>query len=152
MIRLFNKSQKTYKFTLTDNPVTHPQQSPMPTGKALDELDPEKDKKEIEKILKHEHYSTSKEIVIRPGLNEIENDEQGEYIYNLLGNPEEGGVTILGTGKTRPVTNSNFLIEVGEDGKEIKDNLFRKCRMPSGIVTFTEADPELFKLKQNESV
>lgn len=151
MIRLLNNGKKTYKFNLSKNPVTRPMQSPMPTGIDMNDLDPDKDRAQIEKILKHEHYSLMTEITIVPGINEIRSDEHAEYIYSILGSPEEGGVTILGSGKTREVTNSNFLLEVDKEGNEVRDNFFSKYRNPVGMVIHTEADPSLFKLMPEES-
>ena len=152
MIQLLNNSQKTYKFTMTNNPITKVQQSPRPTGIDIETLDPENDKAKIEKILKNENYSTAEEVVLKPGINKYENEEHAEYLYKTLGAPEEGGVTIIGSGKTRSVTNNNFVLEVDGEGKETKDHFFKKYRQPVGMVTHTEIDPELCRLKPEPSV
>ena len=55
------------------------------------------------------------------------NEEQGEYLYAQLGNPEDGGRD----GGGRQVKNKNVIIEVNDKNVEIKDNLFRKYRIPT---------------------
>lgn len=125
MIRLLNKSKKTFKFRLTDYPITKPQQSPMPTGKKFDQLT----ESEQEKVLKHPDYSKSTEVDLVPGVNEFKNDEWAEYFYKELGQVEEGGFVEFAGGSKYHVVNENIVIEIDKDGKEIRENLFRKYRM-----------------------
>lgn len=122
------------EFRLTKNPITKPSQNSKPEGKGLDDLDPQKPDYRVqrEKILKHPNYSASELVVLKPGLNKFENNEQAEYLYQMLGNPEVGGYIPHTDGSKEVITNENVLIEVDKDGNEIKDNLFKKYRRQVG--------------------
>jgi len=115
---------------MTETPISNPQACPAPTGKFVSDLDPAaRDYKiEKEKILSHPNYSESETIVIKPGINKIENDEQAEYLYKTIGNPEDGGMVTFSDGDSERIINQNVLFEVDEDGKEIKDNFYKKYR------------------------
>lgn len=145
MIRLQNLSTKKFEFKLTKNPVKLPQQSPQPTGKL-----PEDAENSIEKetILNHPYYSECETVIVKPGLNELENDEQAEYIYMTLGNPEEAGSVPLGANRWQEIKNRNIIIEVDEKGKEIRDHFFAKYRNPLGAQTVKEVDNQLFNIQK----
>ena len=144
MIRLLNLSKKTYKIKMTKHPISRPFESPQPTGK---ELNDDMDKRKQEEILSHPNYSPANEIVLKPGVNEIENDEQAEYLYMTLGNPEDGGVTFYGN-QAYPVKNENFILEVDKDGNEIKDNLWKKYRINKNPLINKQASPDQFQIKK----
>ena len=148
MIYLLNKKEKTYKWQMTEHPVTNPQESPRPTGKHLDELDPRKANYALEKqkILSHPNYSENEEVVLKPGLNKYENHEHAEWIYREMGAPEDAG-TILRGGKEIAVRNNNFVLEVNEKGEEIKDNFYPKYREQYAVQMYKEPNPELEVLK-----
>lgn len=138
MIRLKNLSDKTYEFRLTNCPINNPQASPMPTGKRLEDLD-EKSPRYIQQrdeILKHPNYSSSRTIVLEPGINEFKNEEHAEYLYKILGNPDVGGTIPFGIGEKRAIVNKNWLIEVDKDENEVKDNLFLKYRQNVATQTY----------------
>lgn len=131
-ITLFYKGNKPLSFNLTRNPMTNRRQSPKPEGKGLEDLDPQDPNYQADKqkILKHPQYSPSETVVLKPGLNKFENEEQAAYLYEMLGNPEVGGYIPLSDGSHIEIQNENVLIEVDEKGEEIKDNLFKKFRQP----------------------
>ena|SRR3990167_2486373 len=149
-IRLFNNSDKEFSFTLTEHPITNVRESPTPTGVKIEELDPTKSnyRQKKEEILNHLYYSPTSIVMLRMGVNDFENEEWAEYIYQTLGNPEEGGVIPIGSGSFEKVKNNNFVIEVDENGKEIKDHLWKKYRRPAGVQIHKEIDSSLFKLQK----
>ena len=150
MIRLMNESEKEFVFTLTKNPIINVRQSPRPTGINVDELDPSKNDYQTKKdaILKHPNYSKAETVVFKPGLNTFENDEHAEYIYMTLGNPEEAGSVPIGGGKWVGVKNENFVKEVDETGKEIKNHFYKKYRVPAGFQMVNTIDETLAILKK----
>ena len=72
--------------------------------------------------------------ILKFGLKEKYNEEQAEYLYKTFGDPELASRDGL--------KNENFLIEIDEDGKEVKDYLFKKYRA-------TGAKQELYTGKQH---
>lgn len=143
---------------MTNNPITQPQQSPAPTGKRLDSLDPKAADYQLEKskILNHPNYSTSKMVTLEPGLNDFKNEEHAEYFFKQLGNPEDGGVRPMGNKTVKVITNKNFVWEVeavdkpekGESAyKTVKGPWFEKYRQPDGVVMHTTADPSQFQIQ-----
>lgn len=135
--RLKYDGKEALEFTLTRNPVTLPQQSPAPMGKFLKDLDPNHPKYRQQKaeIENHANYSPSEKIILKPGINLIENDEHAEYIYQQLGVPEIGGTVPFGVHEQRTIVNRNICCEVDAKGEEIKDNLFLKYRIQRGVQT-----------------
>ena len=134
-IILKNTSEKTYEMRMTKNPITNPQQSPRPTGKSLDELDPKSATYVNDKnaILKHPNYSESKVIYLEPGINKFENNEHAEYLYQTLGQPDDAGKEWVGQTQVQATPNHNFVIEVNEKGEEIRTNLWNKYRKQKGV-------------------
>lgn len=136
-VRLKYTGEKKLSFKVTTCPISNPKASPMPTGMSIDELD-EKDpefKKKRDAILGNADYAESEDITLKKGINEFENNEQAEYLYRMLGNPEIGGTIPFGVNQEHTVVNGNCLIEVDEKGIEIRGtkSLFDKYRKPSGI-------------------
>lgn len=144
MIRLQNNGEKTFVFDLTANPITRPEQSPQPTGKKISNDMTVAEQKEIRE---HTNYSKSYRVELAPGINEIENDEQAEYIYQIMGNPESGGDMPVGD-KWLKITNNNFVLEVDDKGKEIKTNLFKKYRVLNVPSIARKYDASQFKLQE----
>jgi hypothetical protein len=132
MILLKYLGEEPMEFRLTKCPVSNPRACPAPEGVRLSDIDkndPEY-KMKREKILNHPNYSTNEPVVLKPGVNKFENEEHAEYLYMILGNPETGGVINYADGSSDRIKNDNILIEVDEKEKEIRDNLFKKHRMP----------------------
>lgn len=122
MKRLKYEGTKKFTITMTKTPISNPQASPSPTGVFIDKLDPSDPKYLLNKdeILRHANYSESEDVTLKPGINEFENDEQAEYFYKILGNPEEGGTIRVGVNSEVRITNRNILIEVDAKGEEVK--------------------------------
>ena len=148
MIYLLNKKERTFKWQMTNHPVTNPQESPMPTGKNLEDLDVKKMNYKMERdaILNHPNYSEAFEVVLRPGLNKYENHEQAEWIYREMGSSEDAGTILRGKTEVQ-IKNNNFVFEVNEKGEEVKDNFYNKYRLPTGVQMYTKPNPELEVLK-----
>ena len=126
MIRLLNERDKTYAFQMTDHPISNLQESPEPTGKPITNDMTEAEEKAIKE---HPNYSKNQTVELKAkGVTEFKNDEHAEYIFKILGDPEDGGSIPSGAGKI-PVTNKNFVHEVDEKGIKIMDNLYAKYRI-----------------------
>lgn len=131
MILLKYKGEKL-EFRLTKTPISNTQASPSPTGKKIGDLDPKAVNYSVEKkaILNHPNYSDNEVITLKPGLNKFENEEHAEYLYKILGNPENGGVVTYSDGTEGRIINKNILIQVDEKGEEVKGELYKKYRQP----------------------
>lgn len=147
MIRLLNTNTITYEMRMTKNPITNPQQSPQPTGKKLEDLDSKSPDYVNQKnaILNHPNYSESKVYYLEPGINVFENDEQAEYLYATLGNPEDAGLIPVGRSFVKTERNKNYILEVDEEGKEIRDHLFAKYRKQTSIQLNTNLELDVVK-------
>lgn len=144
MIRLKNLSTKTYKIVMTEHPITKPFQSPTPTGiKLSDELS----SLEYDEIKNHPKYSSSEEVILKPGINEFKNDEQAEYFYSVLGQADNGGVIYSGNQAVQ-IQNNNFILEVDEKGNEIKSNLWKKYRDIKSPLVNRGVDQNQFNIKE----
>lgn len=164
MIKLLYEGEKTLEFKLTMTPISNPQESPEPTGHSVESLDPKaydyNQKKKL--ILEHPNYSENETVLLRPGINEFENEEQAEYIYRELGNPVDGGSVPVGSGKTASVVNNNVLHEAEEVEEEIEGEvkmilkkvegpLHIKYRVRSGVQIHQTYDKSAFELpKENK--
>lgn len=149
-MKLLNQSKTKYQFTLTKNPITNVRQSPAPMGLTVEELDPgdvDYLKKKNE-ILNHPYYSESEVVYCKPGINDYDNDEQAEYIYKTLGDPEVAEYIPVGAGRTEPLMNKNFVWEVDKDGNPVKGALFQKYRIQHGQQVHLTADPSQFKVQE----
>jgi hypothetical protein len=136
MIYLLNKLEKEFKYHLTKNPVSDPQQSIDPlrfVGAGLDPLDvlndkDPKDKEKIRQTLEHPHYSKNDEVVLKPGVNALENDEQAEYLYMIGGENYQEQYAV--NGGVGPQVN-HWIVECDDKGIELKGDkspLWRKHR------------------------
>ena len=129
-IRLLYRGKDNLEFRMTSNPITRTYASPKPTGKAVSEA---KNDLEREAIRRHPSYSISEVITLKPGINEFTNAEQAEYLFNQLGQSDEGGSVDVGGGRYVNVQNKQILEEVNEEGEVIKDNLWVKYRRPISL-------------------
>lgn len=128
MIRLKNLKNESIKMEVTRVPLSNTRKASEPA--LIDDLD-----KPGEKIPDPRLLTEMDKLVLRADkITEFEggedkeyNEEQGEYLYKTLGTVEDGGYSYQGGPK---ITNTNSLIEVDKEGKEIKDNLFKKYRLP----------------------
>lgn len=122
IIRLRNDSEKTINHVVTRVPLSASQKSPNP-DLVKDPSSPTK------KIPNPALLTAVDDVVIKPGETvefsggeeKAYNIEQAEYLYQMLGQPENGGSLYPGGPAVR---NKNFLLEVDEKGAEIKDNLY----------------------------
>lgn len=159
MIKLIYEGEKTLEFKLTMTPISNPQESPEPLGYSIESLDPKaadyKQKRDL--TLNHFNYSENETVLLKPGINEFENEEQAEYLYRELGNPVDGGSIPVGGGKTASVVNNNVLHEVEEveeevEGKvkmvlkKVEGTLHKKYRLRSGVQVHQTYDKSAFEL------
>lgn len=127
MLQLKNIGTQKFELRVTKAPLSDPTMAPEP-NLIRDPKDPRK------KIPNPALYIDADIITLYPGKvtkfgeGTPYNEEQGEYLYQMLGNPENGG----NLGGVR-VTNRNIIIEVNDKGEEIKDHLFKKYRVPATI-------------------
>ena len=135
MIRLKNLGEKTDAFTVTQHPISNPQKSPNP-AMIVNPQNPTG-----AKIKNPDMYSAADVIefgkgeTIEFGENKKYNEEQGEYLYRILGTRENAGPMFPGDKNNK---NYNFLLEVDEKGVEVRKNLFIKYRSTAGHTPFTE--------------
>ncbi|MDP1729384.1 MAG: hypothetical protein Q8L27_04230 [archaeon] len=128
---------------MTKNPITKPWQSPMPTGKRMQDLD----EREQEEVREHKNYSPSEDIELNPGINEFKNNEHAEYFYFSLGNPDNGGIVLAGNSAI-PIQNKNFVFEVDKNGEEIKENLWVKYRSIKTPMINRSTSQDQFNIKE----
>lgn len=125
IIRLKNDSEKTVNFKVTRVPLSASEKSPEPML-VKDPSSPTK------KIPNPALLTVADDIIIKPGEavefsggeEKSYNLEQAKYLYQMLGQPENGGSLYPGGPAVR---NRNFLLEVDEKGNELKDNLYVIC-------------------------
>ncbi len=141
MIKLLNTSEQEFVLKMTNKPFSRPEQSP--TVRVMDQtsgtlksrkLEDCQNDSERDLVLKHHLYSPSNTVVLKPGINEFENEEHALYLYLTLGNAEHGGKDLNGV----IVRNNNIVIEVDDDGKEIRDNLYLKANRNKAELPMSE--------------
>lgn len=142
MLQLKNIGTKKYEMRVTKTPLSEPMKAPEP-NLIRDPKDPRK------KIPNPALYIEADTIALHPGKvvkfgeNEPYTEEQGEYLYQVLGQPEDGGTD----GGGKKVKNKNYIVEVNDKGEEVRDNLFRKYRIPAtgGDIFTRTSSAEQFK-------
>lgn len=127
---ILNNTEKTIKFTLTEHPITEPWESPNPLGLKLEELDPEngKDRLKLEENKRHPNYCEAEEITVKPGLNEFENEEHAEWVFQW------GGPAYQEQWVNGPEA-EYFIVEADEEGNELpkdQSSFYRKYRARKG--------------------
>lgn len=127
MIRLKNLRNKSITHEVTRVPLSDTRKASEPA--LIDDLDNLGEKIPDPRLLTEMDTLVLKADAITEfdGKEDKEyNEEQAEYLYKTLGTVEDGGHSYQGGPK---VTNSNFLIEVDKEGKETKENLYKKYRL-----------------------
>ena len=148
MYHLLNKSKKDLTLTLTEHPITRPEESPAPPigkkGEQLSRADIEaqyggtaEERVFLEKLEAHPAYSPAEEITLKVSLNDkgevidftkFENDEQAEYFFKFAGSSYEEQY------ENGPQVES-WIVECDHKGNELekdKSKLHKKYRATKG--------------------
>jgi len=120
-MKLKNIGPNVYDMVVTKTPISAPQKSPNPE-QIPDPSNPGNKIPNPHLFVKADRIVWKKGETLEFGKDKDYNEEQGEYLYKMLGVPEHGGIGADG----RPVTNKNYIIELDDKGEEKKDNLFIK--------------------------